>query len=87
MVGFVLHFHDTFVLDAPKIDEFIEKYSGNLSTLQEGGYNINLSDALPLNFSRPDVRSKRVCLESLRGVTELPPVRNVLGQCPESTLI
>ena len=75
-----LHFHDTFVLDATKIDEFIENYSGNLSTFQEaGGHNINLSDALPLNFTRPDIRSHRECGEGLRGVTELPSVRNVLG--------
>ena len=74
-----LHFHDTFVLDTTKIDEFIENYSGNLSTFQVAGHNINLSDALPLNFTRPDIRSHPECLEGHRGVTELPAVRNVLG--------
>ena len=80
-----LHFHDTFVLDATKIDEFIENYSGNLSRFHEAGYNINLSDALPLNFSRPDIRSHRAC-QGLRGVTELPSVRNVLGHSHQSTV-
>ena len=75
-----LHFHDTFVLDATKIDEFIENYSGNLSTFPGAGHHINLSDALPLNFTRPDIRSHRECGEGLKGVTELPSVRNVLGQ-------
>ena len=75
-----LHFHDTFVLDATKIDEFIENYSGNLSTFPGAGHHINLSDALPLNFTRPDIRSQRECGEGLKGVTELPSVRNVLGQ-------
>ena len=75
-----LHFHDTFVLDATKIDEFIENYSGNLSAFEEPGYVINLSDALPLNFTRPDIRSHQACLEGLRGVRELPTVRNVLDQ-------
>ena len=82
-----LHFHDTFVLDATKIDEFIENYSGNLSTFPEAGagHNINLSDVLPLNFTRPDIRSHRAC-QGLRGVTELPSVRNVLGHSHQSTV-
>ena len=84
-----LHFHDTFVLDATKIDEFIENYSRNLSTFQEAaaGHNINLSDALPLNFTRPDIRSHRACVEGLRGVTELPTVRNVLGHSQHLNLL